>query len=703
MLGVLALADAYAVAARLGLLLRVQQYGTLIWPASGIAVAVLFRAGPRYWPGVYLGVLLTVVLDRQPLLVHLGVGVGNTLGPVAAALALRRLRFDASLTRARDLVLLLGVAGFVAMLVPATVGVSALLAAGVVAPPDFAGIWAAWYLGDVAGVLLAAPVVLTASREAVGRVRARDAAVSVGLVALTAGVSAVTFSGVLPPPIRTPFIFPPFISLIVAGVTQRLPVAMLHALILATAASAGTVSGTGPISWYANPDTRVLMVWATSTSAALVILVLTTLTAQRDRAMRGLAAAAAEYQALVEDNPALICRFAPDGTIRYANETLERFHHIPRGGMVGRSIYEFVRPADRPAVRAFLDDPGEHRPIELLVDTPDGERAVRFAARKVRLADGTVVELHAVGLDVTAERRAGEERRAMERKLVESQRLEALGVLAGGVAHDFNNILTGILGHTELAAVTLPADHPARPHLETAVAGAGRASALTRQLLAYAGKGRYVPQPISLNDLIRQTVELLRLSVPKKVEVRLELPEALPSVIADEAQLQQMVMNLVINGGEAIGEAPGAVTIATGVRDVGPDEIHGTPPGGLPAPGRYVVVTVSDSGCGMDETTRKRLFDPFFTTKFAGRGLGLSAVLGIVRSHNGGIRVDTRPGLGSKFTVLLPAAPPGSGAPPKPAQMTPGPQAGLPEPGSRGLALVADDEPSVLRICLLMI
>jgi signal transduction histidine kinase/CheY-like chemotaxis protein len=353
-------------------------------------------------------------------------------------------------------------------------------------------------------------------------------------------------------------------------------------------------------------------------------------------------------------------------------------------------------------VRTWLSEPYELRGIEYVHDTPTGTRTVRWAVRKVLPAQGEV-EFHAIGMDVTTERRTEAEHRAMERKLVEAQRLEALGVLAGGVAHDFNNILTGILGHTELAATTLPADHPARPHLETAVAGAGRASALTRQLLAYAGKGRYVPQPISLNDLIRQTVELLRLSVPKKVEVQLELPAALPNVIADEAQLQQMVMNLVINGGEAIGETSGTVTIATGVREVGPDEIHGTPPGGLPSPGRYVVLTVSDTGCGMDETTRKRLFDPFFTTKFAGRGLGLSAVLGIVRSHNGGIRVDSRPGLGSKFTVLLPAAPAGTSVPAKLAQMTPGPQPPLPDPGSRGLALVADDEPSVRRIGMLML
>ena len=253
-------------------------------------------------------------------------------------------------------------------------------------------------------------------------------------------------------------------------------------------------------------------------------------------------------------------------------------------------------------------------------------------------------------------------------------------MLAGGVAHDFNNLLTGILGNASLAEEVLPAGHPAHSAIREVIEASERAAHLTRQMLAYAGKGRFVVERLDLSAAVREIANLVRSSIPRNVMLRLELTPELPPIEADAGQIQQLVMNLVINGAEAIGEgSAGTVLVATGVRQAGPGV----------ADGNYVFLEVRDTGCGMDETTRARIFEPFFTTKFTGRGLGLSAVQGIVRGHNGELRVESAPGSGTTFQVFFPA--------------TAGQYAGIAlqnvEDGLRGegLVLVVDDEDVVRR------
>jgi CheY-like chemotaxis protein len=229
--------------------------------------------------------------------------------------------------------------------------------------------------------------------------------------------------------------------------------------------------------------------------------------------------------------------------------------------------------------------------------------------------------------------------------------------LAGGIAHDFNNLLVGILGNASLAKNTLPPTSSVRQMLDDVISAGERAAVLTRQLLAYAGKGKFVIRPVDISALVREMIKLVQASVPKTVTVRLQLVPGLPPVVADVAQLQQLIMNLIINAAEAIGGNTGTVTVTTGKLQISGSEIKGTTGWSDPAtPGRYVFFEVEDTGAGMDEATIARIFDPFFTTKFTGRGLGLSAALGIVRGHQGFIQVISSPGRGSKFKVLFPAA-----------------------------------------------
>jgi signal transduction histidine kinase/CheY-like chemotaxis protein len=249
------------------------------------------------------------------------------------------------------------------------------------------------------------------------------------------------------------------------------------------------------------------------------------------------------------------------------------------------------------------------------------------------------------------------EREETEERLRQTQKLESLGVLAGGVAHDFNNLLTGIIGNASLARDTVLRDSPAREFLENTLQASQRAADLTRQLLAYSGKGRFVIEPIDLSELVRQISILVQTSISKSVELRLDLAQAAPCIVGDASQIQQVIMNLVINGAESIGSGcAGTVCVKTDVRQVDTADDRSLVVADSLVPGRYVYLEVRDTGCGIDQATLARIFDPFFTTKFLGRGLGLAAVQGIVRGHKGLLQVDSVPGQGSTFRVLFPAA-----------------------------------------------
>jgi PAS domain S-box-containing protein len=261
------------------------------------------------------------------------------------------------------------------------------------------------------------------------------------------------------------------------------------------------------------------------------------------------------------------------------------------------------------------------------------------------------------------------ENRRLEEQFREAQKFETVGTLAAGVAHDFNNLLTSIMGNASLVLGELSEAHPMHGRLRDVVRASERAADLTRQLLAYSGKGRHFLQKVEISAVLRGMRSLVEAAVPKKISVNWQLAPHLPEVETDSNQLQQIVLNFVNNAAEAIGEAAGCITISTGLNEDARPYLE-----------------VADTGCGMDADTKSRIFDPFFTTKFMGRGLGLAAVAGIVRGHKGSIDVTSAPGQGSAFRVSFPreaAAPPVIEATPKPEKIT---------------VLVVDDEEMVRRI-----
>ncbi len=357
-----------------------------------------------------------------------------------------------------------------------------------------------------------------------------------------------------------------------------------------------------------------------------------------------------------------------------------------------RHIPDLTVPADRPAVRAAIAAAlQERRPfeIEYRFTHRDGQekwvlvrgRPIYGGAERLRFLEG-------LATDITALKWAEQERMAIERRLLEGQKLESLGVMAGGIAHDFNNILTSVLVNASLARHL--AAGPAGGHLEQIENAARRAADLCSQLLAYAGKGKLVTERIDLSELVSGTASLLEVTISKNTRLELQLAENLPPVLADITQLRQIVMNLVINAADAIGEAPGRITVGTYACTADAallQQALGRPE--LPA-GPYVGLEVTDNGCGMSPETIARIFEPFFSTKFSGRGLGLAAVRGIVQSHHGALFVESRPGAGSTFRLLLPATL-GPAVPSSPPFAEP---AAAPV-RLHGVVLVVDDEETV--------
>jgi signal transduction histidine kinase len=332
------------------------------------------------------------------------------------------------------------------------------------------------------------------------------------------------------------------------------------------------------------------------------------------------------------------------------NAAAERF--------TGCTVSSLGRPVDEVVAwwtEAVADDEplGEGQPAIVKVEPGPQYFEVKVSAvrdTKKRFA-GWLVTVH----DISGRRRVEAERYAFERRLQEQQKSESLMVLAGGVAHDFNNLLTGILGNAELLAMQAPAESSQRRAAESIVIGAQRAADLVSKMLAYAGGGRVVAERVDLDALVKEMVDLLEASVARDCTLTYTSPGPLPLVETDPTQIRQVVLNLIINATEAVDEH-GVVTVETGVEDLDPAMLKRMTYGSDVAPGRYVFIDVVDNGAGMSEYTLARIFDPFFSTKDQGRGLGMAAVRGIVRSHHAALRVTSAEGQGTRFRVWFPLA-----------------------------------------------
>ncbi len=425
----------------------------------------------------------------------------------------------------------------------------------------------------------------------------------------------------------------------------------------------------------------------------------------RRRAETALSTAQRRYQALVECLGEGVGLLGADEVFAFANPASDQIFGVGKGALVGRCLREFVDDAawlmvcDQTAHRAR----GECRSFyELRITRPDGVvRTLEVTCTPEVEQDRAGIATVAVFRDVTDHRAAESERRRVELQVQRTQKLESLGVLAGGIAHDYNNVLAGILAHAELALQQLPDAHDARESLDQIRSAAEQSSQFTRQLLTYAGKGVLVSEPLDLSRVVSDITALLRAAISKKAQLVLQLDSSLPLIEAEPGQIRQIVMNLLTNASESFGDASGQIVITTGSVHLDRATAARAQIGSDVPQGPYVFVEVRDNGCGMTPEAQARMFDPFFTTKFVGRGLGLAAALGIIRAHRGAVFVDSSPGCGTTVRVCLPASTlrPASLTPPRAPQATPrsAPASAAPQlhPDS-GVVLIVDDDRAVL-------
>jgi PAS domain S-box-containing protein len=409
------------------------------------------------------------------------------------------------------------------------------------------------------------------------------------------------------------------------------------------------------------------------------------------------------YQELFEFAPDAYFVTDPAGIVRQANRSAARLFRVPNGFLPGKALAAYIANEDRRRFRTLLASmsregshicqfrlqPREGPPLDTEMTysmglAPEGVATsirwmVRDISEHVRMArqirrlnaelESRIAERTA---DLSAAQRLSEAliekeqdaRRAAEASAAQSlhvQKLESIGVLAGGIAHDFNNLLHVVLGNADIALNNLMPGSAAREPLEEVVRATLRAADLTRQLLAYSGKGAFVVRHLDLSTEVREMATLLRTSISKQATLAWELDPRLPAVSADPTQIRQIVMNLITNASDALGEAGGTITLRTGltrIEDLDQQKFGAPLQDEEPvehAEGPMVYLEIGDNGSGMSPDTLSRIFDPFFSTKFAGRGLGLAAVMGIVRGHHGLIRIRTGPGEGTTFRVLFPA------------------------------------------------
>jgi len=637
---------AYFIVAKLGLrFATIGESISPVWPPTGLAMATLILFGWRYWPAILAGAFLANATTNIPLLAAAAIACGNAGEALVGAYLMRgRVKLDEP-GAVRNLVLMAAPGG---ALVSAATGVASLAATGALGSTGgFLPAFGLWWGGDVVGALTVVPLILTWVAPSPGftgrRTQLEVVALIVGCVFLSFLLLGRLFSHTFLPPSSYPYLlFPLVIAAAVRGGPRG---AALATLVVALIAVGLAAQGGGPFALRTLPATAtVLLVY-------IAVLATTGLTlgaesAHRRHAESALLDAHENLRAIIQSSPLAIYTLGHGGTVLTWNAAAEQLYGWRADEVLGRTL-----PTSPESEQLVLRNNvfGGHAitGMEVARRRKDGSSiTINLSLAPLHGPGGSIVGVLAIAADLTALRQ-------LEVQYRQSQKVEAVGQLAGGIAHDFNNILTAILSTTQLLLKELPRDSTAaRRDVEEIGSSARRAAGLTRQLLAFSRRQVLELKSLDLNALIHNQERMLRRLIVAHVELRTDLAPDIGTVRADAGQLEQVLMNLVVNARDAL-PLGGVITIGTANHDVERPYVDDHVP---VAAGRYVRVTVSDTGIGMDANTRAHLFEPFFTTKEPGKGtgLGLATVYGIIKQTGGYIWVDSAPQQGTTFKILLP-------------------------------------------------
>ncbi|MES2691991.1 MAG: ATP-binding protein [Verrucomicrobiota bacterium] len=665
--------------------------GVSLWyPPPGLTLALLLVFGPRWLPLAIVTSTLSgfLVYPMPQVWATCVMALNSTLTYAVIAAGLR-----AWLGRPPQLGTMASAFGFALVLVfaalPAAWGGTWLLQiVGLAESGDFQRSVFRWWLGDTAGILSLLPVLLIfltplhrtpTNPLSTPHVRTRREWLEIAAqaLALVASLGALYLLA----PLRQNHI--PYLSFV-----PLTWIVLRHGLPGAGLAILGINIGTMYVLKVTGaPEPILISFLLFQFSTTVMGLGLGAMVTSRKRAE----AERNRLLEIVEATPDFIGNASLDGRILYCNTAFRRLRGdgaalpgTPIAALHPSWAAEKILHEGIPTALAQGRWSGE----TALLDSQGREVPVSQVIVPHRDSDGSITALFTVARDISEQKKAEAERLDSERKMLHAQKLESLGVLAGGIAHDFNNLLTSMLGNASLGRLDLPEHSPVQYNLKEIERAALRAAELCQQMLAYAGKGQLELTSLDLTALINSTAHLLQVSIPKKVTLGFALAPHLPAVHGDPTQLRQVVMNLVLNAGEAVGDRPGTIRILSGAMRAEADWLAAgavTPP---PPPGDYVYLDIVDDGRGMSAETRARIFEPFFTTKFAGHGLGLSAVLGIVRSHGGTLRVYSEVEQGTRIRVAFPARHETAATSQRALPLAPGWR-------GHGTILVVDDEETV--------
>ncbi len=411
-----------------------------------------------------------------------------------------------------------------------------------------------------------------------------------------------------------------------------------------------------------------------------------------------------KYRSIVNTTTEWIWEIDINGKHTFSNPKINEILGIDIEEMIEKGTLHFIHPDDRKDVETnlpvYIASKKGWRGWVLRWRHKDGSyRYLESNADPIFDKNCEITGYRGADRDITGRRLAEEKRLEMERHLLHAQKLESLGLLAGGIAHDFNNLLGTILGNIELAMEEISPASNARPFLESAFNASRKSAALTRQMLAYSGKGGFVIEGLNISELVQENFYIFRSSIPRTITMSLHLNADIPHVLADSSQIQQVIMNLITNAAEAIGDSEGIITLSTGVQICDEAFLAQSRIEKKPALGKFIYLEVTDTGCGMNDETLNKLFDPFYTTKISGRGLGMAALQGIIKSHDGAILVESILNQGTSIRVLLPVIKEDASA----SIDTDTKKKKTPdciEPTSpSGLILIVDDDKAILKLC----